>query len=294
MKQLYRFDIIHVHLFPAQYWVVLAAIFSRYKGKIIFTEHSTSNFRKRIWFFKYIDRWIYSYYERIICISDEIMSINMDYLGLDKNRLSIISNGIDLKNIEGVFGYKKEVLGKDIKMSDFVIMQVASFRYPKDPFTLIKAMASSPIFNKLILVGDGPQRDDIEALIVELKLEKRVFLLGIRMDVIALMKTADCLVLSSAYEGVPISCLEAMASETPFIGANVKGINKIVSELETLFEYQNIEEFNKLVNKLQTNLSFREKVVFNAKKQVQKYSLVESVSNTIAIYNEVYEIMIIK
>lgn len=71
-KILKRYDIAHVHLFPAQYWVVLAKILIGSRIKLIFTEHNTSNKRLKNRYLRPVDKWFYRRYEKIIAISAEI------------------------------------------------------------------------------------------------------------------------------------------------------------------------------------------------------------------------------
>ncbi|MCH5719947.1 glycosyltransferase [Niabella hibiscisoli] len=72
MKLICQYDIIHVHLFPAQYLVVIAKLFSASKTALIFSEHSTHNRRREIMFFRFLDKIFYSYYKKIICITKEV------------------------------------------------------------------------------------------------------------------------------------------------------------------------------------------------------------------------------
>src|SRR5690606_34331761 len=67
-----EFDIVHVHLFPSSYWVALAQFMTFHKPYLIFTEHNTTNRRREIKLFKYIDKWVYRRYDGIVTISDAV------------------------------------------------------------------------------------------------------------------------------------------------------------------------------------------------------------------------------
>lgn len=67
-----KYDLIHAHLFPVLYWVVLAKWISFSKKKIVYTEHNTNNKRREIKLFQKIDRIIYSGLHQIITISLEV------------------------------------------------------------------------------------------------------------------------------------------------------------------------------------------------------------------------------
>ena len=67
MRKFFRnYDIVHAHLFPTIYWASLAC--RGLKVKLVYTEHSTSNSRREKWYFRPIERFMYSRYDRIISI----------------------------------------------------------------------------------------------------------------------------------------------------------------------------------------------------------------------------------
>jgi len=63
------YDLVHVHLFPAQLWTVLAAALLRCRIPLVTTEHNTWNARRR-WWWQPLDLWMYSRYRRIACNSE--------------------------------------------------------------------------------------------------------------------------------------------------------------------------------------------------------------------------------
>ena len=94
-----NYDIAHVHLFPAQYFSVLANMLTGNNCKLIFTEHNTTNKRIANNFFKPIELFFYRRYSKIITISDEIEQIYKSYLSIDDSRVVMINNGLNLEAI---------------------------------------------------------------------------------------------------------------------------------------------------------------------------------------------------
>jgi len=92
IRYLKGYDLVHVHLFPALYFVALAKLLSFSRTPIIFTEHSTMNKRMCNRFFALVDKWIYSFYSRIICITEEVKQSLIFNLGIKEDRLEIINN----------------------------------------------------------------------------------------------------------------------------------------------------------------------------------------------------------
>jgi len=85
----------------------------------------------------------------------------------------------------------------------------------------------------LAIAGDGPLRPQLERLTGELGVAARVRFLGVRPDARALMGAADAIVLSSRSEGLPLSALEALASGTPLVATNVRGLRELVVDGES-------------------------------------------------------------
>lgn len=91
------YDIIHTHNTAPQLFAALASVGK--KTRLITTEHSTSN-RRRAWKgYKIIDRWMYSRYSKVICISQIAEDILRKYLGSETNNITTIENGVDLRKL---------------------------------------------------------------------------------------------------------------------------------------------------------------------------------------------------
>ncbi|WP_406649386.1 glycosyltransferase, partial [Ornithobacterium rhinotracheale] len=121
-KLLKNYDIAHVHLFPAQYWAVLANLLNGNKTKLIFTEHNTSNNRINNQLYAKIDRLVYPYYEKTVCITKEIQDIFKQHTNLDINRLPIINNGVDIKTFTNASAIERNNLIPSIKQGDRIIV----------------------------------------------------------------------------------------------------------------------------------------------------------------------------
>ena len=112
-----------------------------------------------------------------------------------------------------------------------VFVTIANFKAQKDPLTLIKAFAYVAKRRPkaiLLFAGDGPLRAEVEAMINAERLTNRVFLLGWRRDVPDLLAASDVVVLSSIFEGLPRSAVQAVAARRPFVGTHVDGTPEII------------------------------------------------------------------
>ena len=84
--------------------------------------------------------------------------------------------------------------------------------------------------SKLVVVGRGPLRAELESLVQAWELRDRVSFLGFRDDVPELLAAADALIMGSRYEGMPNAVVEALASELPVVATNVGAIPELIEE----------------------------------------------------------------
>jgi glycosyltransferase involved in cell wall biosynthesis len=282
-----KYDIVHVHIFPSLYWVALAKIISLSKVKLIFTEHNTTNRRIKNLFLKYIDRLLYSPYSKIVCITEEVSQVMKKHLKYKDFKFETIKNGISLDTIFVETPYKKSDLGFGITDDDTILIQVSRFDLQKNQAILLQAMLNLPLDVKLLLVGDGELRAQNEKLVAELKLEERVFFLGVRMDVPKLLKTADVIILSSHYEGLSISSIEGMASGKPFIGSDVPGLREIVSGAGLLFPSGDAMALAETIISLIEDEEYAKKIASKCIERSMNYDINVMVDNYIQLYHKV-------
>lgn len=280
-----KYDIVHVHLFPALYWVAIAKQLSFTNTKIVFTEHSTLN-RRRNLAGKYLDRYIYGKYSKIVAISELVRSNLKKHLNFDDDHFCVIKNGVDLEKILLASPSTYDFF-ENQPSNQKIIVQVSSFIYPKDQKTVIEALNYLPQNIKLILVGDGELRSDCEKLVENLNLGDRVNFLGVRMDVPRLLKSSDIIVLSSVYEGLSLSSIEGMASGKPFIASDVPGLTEVVKDAGVLFPQGNAKELASHILKLIDDPVYYSKVSNACLERSKKFDINTMVGNYISLYNEI-------
>ena len=157
--------LVHAHLFPAFY--IAVALFP-FKKKV-FTEHSTYNRRASNRFFKSFDRFIYSLYARIICISEEVKRV-LIARGVPGSFLSVIHNGVDQRE------FPLSEFSPSIRL--VTIGMAARFVNSKDQKALVRALALLPDDYELRFAGDGPNLAEAEDLAISLGVDHRVEFLG--------------------------------------------------------------------------------------------------------------------
>jgi glycosyltransferase involved in cell wall biosynthesis len=203
---------------------------------LVTTEHNTSNRRRGWGWYAPVDRWMYGRYDRIVCVGEETERALNAYIPSTGRKTVVVHNGIDRGRI------RDAAPSEDVRdIEGFRILMVAAFRAQKDHATLIRAMRSLPERYTLLLAGGAETREDERtmrecvALSESLGLRDRVRFLGVRHDVPGLMAASDVIVLSSHYEGNPLSALEAMSSGKPVIASDVPGLSPVVGGAGLLF-----------------------------------------------------------
>lgn len=230
-KHLNHYNIIHTHNTAPQLYVPLAKMLSHSKAKLVTTEHNSTNRRRLKWWYKPIDRWMYSKYTAIICIADQTRLNLEQYIG-KSDKISTIYNGVDVNRLIHPI--------KDIsRQKDFTIIMVSSFREQKDHETLFRSMTHLPDNYRLQVVGGGTieEKERLHSYCSQLRLNDQVEFMGVRTDVPDLLESSDVVVLSSHWEGLSLSSIEGMASGRPFIASDVDGLHELVGGAGVLFPH---------------------------------------------------------
>ncbi len=284
VRVLAPYDIVHVHLFPAQYWVALASMILPKRIRFITTEHCSENKRRKHTSLRLLDKVMYGRYEKIVAISETARTNLQQWCGDEIGaRIQVITNGIELNRFRNAELCSRDEF--DLMETDVVLLMVAAFRAEKDHATVVRAMEHLPPHFHLLFVGDGPLRESLRELVERFDLKDRVHFLGYRKDVPGLMKMADVGILSSSSEGVPLTILEMMASGLPVIGSRVYGIEELVPGAGLMFDFQNSQELAACVVKMMEDSELRDKLVSKGAERVELYSSVHLAYNYMLIYS---------
>jgi len=283
-KLMKYYDLVHVHLFPALYWVALAKMFSYSSIPLVFTEHSTNNKRISNILFRQIDKFIYKQYSQISAITPEVKLALTKNLGLVNEIVPVIYNGIDINRIEHAQAYKKSDFFSDKNIK--ILIQVSSFQTQKDQKTVINSLQFLPANYVLLLVGEGVLRAECENLVINYQLNDRVKFLGIRMDVPELLKTSDIVIQSSNWEGFGLAAVEGMAAGKPVIASNVDGLKDIVFNNGLIFTKGNAKELAEQILSLEDK-DYYEQIAQQCHAKSQEFGIQKMVDSFVKLYKEI-------
>ncbi|MGL4534216.1 MAG: glycosyltransferase [Fusobacteriaceae bacterium] len=281
--KLENYEIVHTHLLHAQFFTAIASFFDFVKRKYITTEHSTSNKRRMSNIFKYLDKFIFSRYSEIICISEGVKESLVAWLEIkNKNKFSVVPNGVDIDKFKNANHLKKEGFFKK-ENDNILLVMIARLDRAKDHETLIEALQLLPKKYKLILAGDGEKKEELKILVQNKKLENRVIFLGAWDKIPELLKTCDIVVQSSNFEGFGIVAVEAMAAGVPVIASDVPGLREVVQNGGVLFKKGDSKELAKKIIELE-DYEVKQEIVIRQNLKVQNYSLKKTAKEYLKIY----------
>ena len=264
-----KYDIIHVHLFPADVFAAIASLFLPRNIKWIFSEHGAHNRRRTLKIFKILDNFTYSRYSKIVCVSKQVELVLLNWIPSNKGKTKVISNAVPIPkflNPCSVKTYDILFVGRLTKQKSVEILLKA--------IKILKNKYSKNL--KIAIVGDGELKENLNNLTVELEVNREVKFLGVRKDVKELMVSSKIFVLPSRWEGFGIVIIEAMSNMLPVIATNVGGIPELIEDGKDgiLVPPENPKALARAISNLLENEELREKLSKAAYKKVrEKYSI---------------------
>ena len=199
--------------------------------------------------------------------TEELFNINTD--------ISVIPNFINLEK----YPVSKDDNNRGIiaKSDEKIICHISNFRKVKRIDDVVKTFyeINKKITSKLMMVGEGPEKENAENLCKKLKIEDKVYFFGNTTDTNNILSFSDLFLLTSSTESFGLAALEAMASYVPVISTNAGGLPEV--NITGVSGYMsNVGDIDDMVkNSLEilsddkTNNKFKE----NARKQAENYDI---------------------
>ncbi|CDG86472.1 glycosyltransferase family 4 protein [Xenorhabdus bovienii] len=270
------YDIIHSHTLRTDLYLFKNSFFNINRNKFISTIHQynyeslyfttknklTSYLISALWSF------FLSRHKKIIVLSKDMSVYYRKNIFL-KKKIDYIYNGRPLpKFIEDNKLNINDIL-KNTK-NNIIIGSSCSLTTRKGLEQVIKILPKIPnaIF---IIIGDGPQKNELIRLSIELDVENRVFLLGFKNNPIDYICNFDIFILPSRSEGFGLSLIEGASCKLPLVCSNIPSFRELFSENEASF-FQ-LDDNKSLLNALYSAIKNKEKLAQNAfNKYTQEYT----------------------
>lgn len=193
------------------------------------------------WKYLALRRLLSGFVDFFVPVSQDLEQWLRKKVRVPESKIRLIVNGIDLTVHPPREDQRLPLPNEGFSTPDCFIIGTVGRLWPvKDHANLLRAfshlsgrMAHGKKMLRLVFIGDGPLREDLENLAVELGVSDQVWITGWRDDVPQLMRGLDLFVLSSLAEGTPLTILEAMAAGLPVVATRVGGVADLVVERET-------------------------------------------------------------
>jgi glycosyltransferase involved in cell wall biosynthesis len=214
-------DVVHIH---SGVWLK-AARAARLAGvrRVVFTEHGALDVEP--WYSSLIKRQAARFTDTVIVVSEPLARVMAETHGVPAEKVRVVPNGVDAELFSP--GPSRDLLVPwGIAPDSPIIGHVARLATVKNQPLLLEAFARVVKVRpaaRLVIVGDGPERELLERRIAELGLSAAAHLIGEHRDVPGLLRSFTMFVLPSKAEGTSMSVLEAMAAGVPVIATAVGG-----------------------------------------------------------------------
>lgn len=175
---------------------------------------------------------LYRLAHRVIGVSQATCDFLVERDGVPEEKVRLVYNAADATFFE------RPLPDERSNDAPFRILSVGRLAPVKNQAMLVRAFAElhrTHPHSELVLVGEGPSRPELEAVIAELGIHEAVHLLGFRSDIRHQLANADLFVLPSHSEGFGIALVEAMACEVPVLSSNVGGAGEVMAGLDPAF-----------------------------------------------------------
>ena len=231
-------DVVHSHMVHANIISRLLRLTIRIP-KVISTAHSSNEGGKlRMLAYRLTDKLA----DISVNVSQSAVEEFIKKGAVKPGRMITIANGTDTDKFKFNDSSRIKLRSQLSINNEKVILAVGRLDAAKDYPNLLNSIALLKIERqdfKVFIVGDGPYKDTLYKLTKDLKIDSCIRFLGVRNDVKELMSAADIYVMSSAWEGLPMVILEAMACERLIVATDCGGISEAVGSQGLLVESKN-------------------------------------------------------
>lgn len=228
LKKKYGKVVVHTHSTKAGILGRLAAFLAG-ADKIVHTVHGFGFNNHQSW-----PRWAATYLAELTVapVTDSFIVVSQQDLNEGLHRIPGFKKKVTLIRAAANITHPQPTPTVIKKRSEIVIGSVSCFKPQKNLVELINAYAQvhtqTPHQTRLQIIGDGVERKKLETLIASLGLQKNIDLLGWQSHVSAFMKTWDIYAMSSLWEGLPCSIIEARMHKLPVVSYDTGGICEVI------------------------------------------------------------------
>jgi glycosyltransferase involved in cell wall biosynthesis len=278
-----RADVVHAHSAKAGFLGRVAAAVAGRRRRCVFTPHAWSflgfdGWRRRL--YVAVERLAARWCRVIVAVSAAERDAGLAHRVGRPAQYRVVPNGVDLARFAAAWAPEA---GR--------IVMVSRLADQKRPLLAVEALAALPSHldhARLVVVGEGPLEAAMVSCAEGLGVRDRLDLLGRRSDVPDQLARAGCLLLTSSYEGCPLSVLEAMAAGVPVVATASGGTAEVVRDGVTgLLVGDDPREIAEALEAVLADGTRAATMGARAREEARRHSLEEMVRRTLDVYAEV-------
>ncbi len=229
-------DLVHSHGYKAN--ILLGLVPRRWRGPMLTTAHGWTDPPKftLLWLYQVLDRLSLRMLDRVVVVAPHMRSIAA-VRGLPPRRCVVIENGIPSREERLADQQRRGIGALPVTLLEFVrrrptLVAIGRLSQEKGFNLLLDAFAEAAGAREfqLVIVGEGPERQRLEAQVARLGLRDRVLLPGYVEGPDRVLAHARGFVMSSFTEGMPLALLEAMQWQVPIVATSVGAIPHILGQ----------------------------------------------------------------
>lgn len=276
-------DVVHGHLSSSELLLSLIKFFNKRLFKLLITKHLDSFFLEgsggKDRFFKgiFIDRFIFKNSNHLIFISNHTKKFFLKKIPSANKKISLIYYGFDQTFYKNSNRNKINLIKKKIlKKNHIILSNISRHVKQKSLHILLKTIAylkfKHNLKPKLLLVGNGPENNNLKLLARRLKINNLIVWFKYYENVKDIFDISDFFILTSEYEGLGLVLLEAMNSRTPILVRKTSSLPEIVKNNMNgyLIKSADPSKFAQKINFLINNREQIKKIKLNSRKVLLK------------------------
>lgn len=242
------YDVLHFHLNGANWVAKVSAAMAAVPGVRVAHDHTSGDLRFRGWHTLLPEALAHQFSDCVIAVSEEVREFLLHYESLSPDLVETVPNGVDTDLFRPCNAEEKLAARRLLGLPEkaWIAGGLGRLAYEKNFSLFVKVAARLPeVF--FVIGGTGPEEEMLKGEIAKLGVSERVRLLGQVDERVAFHRALDVFVLTSLFEGLPMTILEAMSSGVPVVASRLPGIARVIRSGENgmLAEPGSEEEFVK-------------------------------------------------
>lgn len=248
------------------------------------------------WYVRAVDHALAPMTDRVLLVSEALRSYTVDRMGFRSDQIQVLHSPVDRRRFRQPSARQREEARAQLNLPGDALVVVTVGRLDRLKGSDLQIACWGDVVARvpsarLLVVGDGPLRGELEDRVATEAWGSTVQILGQRTDVESILWAADVAVLSSRYEGLPLVALEAMSTGLPMLATAVGGIPEVIHHGQNglLVPPEDAQALGNALISLLSDAALRHALGSGASRFMVEYDLPSHAARLEEIYRSVIE-----